>query len=166
MQQETKRNFILQQGFAEPDAGGCSRLYSGLQFQPRVILVWVLAGIVLQSLWLFAALGVVLWWNALLPKRNLFDAAYNATAGRRAGAVRLNPAPAPRRTAQAMAGAFALGCALLLHYGLMAAAYAVEGIFVAAILALLLGAFCMGSLVHHLLTGRAGFARRTLPWAR
>jgi|SRR5712692_1926689 len=60
-----------------------------------------------------------------------------------------------------MAGAFALACGLLIHLGLSAAAYVVEGIFLAAVLALTLGGFCLGSFVHHLLRGRGAFARQT-----
>src|SRR5205823_7699610 len=114
------------------------------------VLVWILAGILFQSTPLFAALCVVLWWSALFPRLNPFDAVYNRTFGRRAGDFQLNTAPAPRRTAQAMAGAFALACALLVHFGLFAAAYVVEGIFLAAVLALTLGGFCLGSFVYHL----------------
>ena len=49
-----------------------------------------------------------------------------------------------RRTSQAMAGAFALACGLLIHFGLSTAAYVVEGMFLAAVLALTLGGFCPG----------------------
>src|SRR5215467_5438773 len=99
MRYRAKRNFILQQGFEEPAPPVCPQQYSALHFQPRTVLVWILAGIVFQSTALFAALGVVLWWSALLPKLNPFDAVYNRTFGRRAGVFQLTPAPAPRRTA-------------------------------------------------------------------
>ena len=62
--------------------------------------MWVLAGILLQSTPLFSALCAVLWWSALLPKFNPFDAVCNRSFGHRAGAFHLTPAPAPRRTAQ------------------------------------------------------------------
>ena len=164
MREGVKRNFILQQGFEEPAPAICPRQYSALHFQPRLVLLWILAGILLQSTPLFSALCAVLWWSALLPKLNPFDAVYNRTLAHRVGAFHLTPAPAPRRTAQAMAGAFALACALLLHFGLSAVAYVVEGIFLAAVLALTLGGFCLGSFVYHLLHGRGAFARQTLPW--
>jgi len=48
---------------------------------------------------------------------------------------------------------------------LSAAAYLAGGIFLAAVLALTLGGFCLGSFVQHLLGGRGAFARQTLPWA-
>jgi hypothetical protein len=41
----------------------------------------------------------------------------------------------------------------------------VEGIFLAAVLALILGGFCLGSFVFHLLSGKGSFACQTLPWA-
>jgi hypothetical protein len=64
-----------------------------------------------------------------------------------------------------MAGAFAFGCALLLHFRLFTTAYMVEGIFLMAVLALTLGGFCLGSFVYHLSCGKRRFARETLPWA-
>ena len=164
MQEGVKHNFILQQGFEEPDPAVCSRQFSALQFQGRTILAWIVAGILLQSSILFYVLCAVLWWGALLSDFNPFDAVYNSTLGRRGGAFRLTAAPAPRRTAQVMAGVFALTCGLLIHFGLSTAAYIVEGMFLAAVLALTLGSFCVGSFVYHLLRGRGAFARRTLPW--
>jgi hypothetical protein len=165
MRNEVKRNFILQQGFEEPAPATCPLQYSSLLFQPRIVLIWLVAGIVFQSPAIFAALGAVLWWSALFPKLSPFDALYNQTIGRRPGASRLGPAPAPRRVAQTMAGAFALITALLIHAGFSLAAYVIEAIFLAAALALTLGGFCLGSFVYHLLCGRAKFARETLPWA-
>jgi hypothetical protein len=64
-----------------------------------------------------------------------------------------------------MAGMFALASGLLLHFGLSTAAYVLEGIFLAAVLALILGGFCLGSFVFHLLGGKGAFVRQTLPWA-
>ena len=160
-----KRNFILQQGFEEPAPTVCSRQYSALHFQPRTVFLWIVVGIFFQSSALFYALWAVLWWSGLLPKFNPFDTVHNWIFGHRADVFHLIPAPAPRRTAQAMAGAFALACALLIHFGFFAAAYVVEGIFLAAVLALTFGGFCLGSFVYHLLRGRAAFARQTLPWA-
>src|SRR5260370_11627727 len=84
MQEGAKHNFILQQGFEEPAAEVCPRQYSALHFQPRTIFLWVLAGIWFQSAPLFYVLCAVLWWSALLPRLNPFDAVYNWTFGRRA----------------------------------------------------------------------------------
>jgi hypothetical protein len=166
MSDTLKRNFILQQGFEEPAAAVCPRQYSSLQFQPRIVLLWVVAGILFQSAGVFAALCAVLWWSALFPRLSPFDALYNGTVGRRPGVLRLGPAPMPRRVAQTMGGAFALATAWLIHAGPGVAAYVLEAIFLAAVLALTLGGFCLGSFVYHVLRGQGRFARETLPWAR
>ena len=167
MREQVKRNFILQQGFEEPAPAVCPRQYSALHFQPRSVFVWLVAGILFQSPSVFYVLCAVLWWSALFPKLNPFDALYNLTfGGKRVEASFSTAAPLPRRTAQAMAGAFALTCGLLIHFGLSTAAYVVEGVFVVAVLALILGGFCLGSFVYHLLSGRGAFACQTLPWAR
>ena len=160
-----KHNFILQQGFEDAAPVSCSLQYSALQFQPRVVLIWIIAGILLQHPAAFAALSAVLWWSALLPKLNPFDALYNRTAGKRPSRFQVSPTPPPRRTAQAMAGAFALACALLIYFGFTVLAYVVEGIFLAAVMALTVGGFCLGSFVYHLFCGHGKFARQTLPWA-
>jgi len=115
MRNEVKRNFILQQGFEEPAPAVCPRQYSALHFQPRTVFVCIVAGIFFHSPPVFYLLCAVLWWSALLPKLNPFDALYNLTFGsNRLTAFYLTPAPAPRRTAQAMAGdeqkALAIGC--------------------------------------------------------
>jgi hypothetical protein len=107
MSDKAKRNFILQQGFEEPAPAICPRQYSALHFQPRIVFPWLAAGIFLQSPAVFYALCAVLSWSALLPKLNPFDAVHNWIFGHRAAAFHLTAAPAPRRTAQAMAGAFA-----------------------------------------------------------
>jgi Domain of unknown function (DUF4395) len=166
MQNATERNFILQQGFEQPAPTVCVIQYSALQFQPRIVLVWLLAGVCLQSPVIFGTLCAALWWSALLPKLNPFDALYNRTLGRRRSAFRLSPAPAPRRMAQTMAGAFALACTLLTYFNFTTPAYVIEAVFLAAVLALVLGSFCLGSFIYHLFRGRGSFARKTLPWAR
>lgn len=166
MDARIQRNFILQQGFDEPPAQSCSPRYSALQFQPRVVLVIVVVGVVLQAPAVFLALSGILWWSALLPRWNPFDAVCNGTLGNRPASVRLTAAPAPRRFAQGMAATFtlAIGAFLLLHWRI--AAYVMEGVMLAAVIALAFGSFCLGSFVFHLLRGRGDFARRTLPWAR
>lgn len=184
MDARTQRNFILQQGFDDPPARSCAPQHSALLFQPRVILLIVVIGIVLQAPLVFLSLSAVLWWSALLPCWNPFDAVYNATlagrwrlrrpptadrqpeTGARPGWVRLTPAPAPRRFAQGMAATFTLAIGTFLLLGWRLAAYVMEGVLLVAVIALALGSICLGSFVFHLLRGRVGFARRTLPWAR
>lgn len=166
MNTRIQRNFILQQGLDDPPQNTCSPRYSALQFQPRVVMLIVVIGVLLQAPAVFLALSAVLWWSALLPRWNPFDTLYNLTLGGRLESASLTPAPAPRRFAQGMAATFTLAIGAFLLLGWRAAAYVVEGLLLVAVLALVFGSFCLGSFVFHLLRGRAAFARRTLPWAR
>ncbi len=159
----SKRNFIVQQGFVAPSGAACEPLYDALAVQPRIVSLAVLSGVVFQSATVFAALGAVLWWSALFPRWNPFDALYNAAAYSRSG-VRLEPAPAPRRFAQMLSGLFSLAIAALVAGGWLAAAVAFEALFLAAIAAFAFGRFCFGSFLYHWLRGRGDFALRTLPW--
>jgi hypothetical protein len=160
-----KRNFILQQGLCEPAAEMCPSQYSALLFQPRLVGLWVLLATILQVPLLFYALATVLWWSALAPRLNPFDAPYNWTLARSSGAT-LSSAPAPRRFAQFLAGSFALAIGVTLALGWPMIAFVLEGLLLVALGALVFGGFCLGSFLFHLLRGRLGFAKRTLPWAR
>ena len=161
---DAKRNFILQQGLCEPAAGTCPLQYSALLFQPRLVGLSVVVAAILQAPLLFFALAVVLWWSALAPRLNPFDALYNWTLARRSGTT-LTSAPAPRRFAQFLAGSFALAIGVSLALGWRVVALVLEGFLIVAIGALVFGGFCLGSFVFHLLRGRGDFAKRTLPWA-
>jgi Domain of unknown function (DUF4395) len=161
-----ERNFILQQGFPAPAAPAYHREFSALLFQPRLVGLTLLIGILFQSPAIFLGLAAVLWWSALLPKWNPFDRVYNLTAGAKPGAVRLRPAPGPRRFAQGMAGSFALGIGVALLLESRGFAYVLEALFVLASAALAFGRVCLGSFVYYVVTGRGEFARRTLPWSR
>lgn len=119
---------------------------------------------ILQVPFLFFALTAVLWWSALAPQLNPFDALYNWTLARSSG-ITFASAPAPRRFAQFLAGSFAIAIGVSLALGWRMAALVLEGFFIVAIGALVFGGFCLGSFVFHLLRGRADFAMRTLPWA-
>ena len=146
--------------------------FQALYFQPRIVFPIVLLAIVLQlhSLQLSAALHFVvsaaLWWNALVPRLNPFELAYNALFAEPRGERRLEPAPGPRRFAQGMAAAFTLGAGLALLQGAPLVAWVLQGMLVAAFSALLFGRFCFGAYIYHLLRGRAAFANKTLPWVR
>jgi len=166
MRNAAKRNFILQQGFEDPAPAVCPHQYSALVFQPKIVLIGIVAAILFHSQAIFATLGALLWWSALFPKLNPFRALYNRTWGIRPGAFRLDPSPVPRRAAEIEAGTIALAIALLIHSGLSLAAYVVEAVFLAAALAVLIGSFCTGTFVYHLLRGQARFAFQTLPWER
>jgi len=112
------RNFILQQGLEPPAPESCPLRFSALMFQPRVVGLIVIAAVALQSPLIFLAVSGILWWNVLLPRWNPFDALYNRTRGARPGAVRIDPAPPPRRFAQGMAGSFMLAIGGLLLSGM------------------------------------------------
>jgi len=159
------RNFVRQMGFEEPALAVLPRQYAALTFQPRIVLVSVVAGILLQSQAVFAALGALLVWSALFPRRNPFSALYNLTIGGRPGAFRLGPAPAPRRGAETMAGAFAFAIALLIYARLNLAAYVLQAILLTASLAVEIGGFCFGTFAYHLRRGNVKFALATLPWS-
>ncbi len=161
---DPRRNFILQQGLDAPALDGCPARFSALMFQPRVVGSVLLPAVILQAPAIFLALSGVLWWNVLLPRLNPFDAIYNRTFGGRPGAVRIDPAPPPRRFAQGMAGSFALGIGVLLLLRAGTAAAVLQALLLAALAALIFGRFCLGSFVYYLLRGQSGFAMATLPW--
>jgi len=156
-------HFVRQQGFREDTPDACGLRYPALMWQPRVIGVLVLAGVLLQSWLFFGALGVLLWWNALVPALNPFDALYNRLVAEPKGRLRLGAAPGPRRFAQGMAGTFLLAIALFLRLGWSAPAWGVEAALVLAVAALIFGRFCLGSWFFHVATGQAASARRTRP---
>lgn len=160
------RNFVMQQGLGEQAEGSCGRVASAHLFQPRVIGPIVLIATLLQSAGIFLTLSAVLWWCALVPRYNPFDAIYNATLGARPGAVHLGPAPAPRRFSQGMAACFALASGLLILAGAMGAALVVEIMYLIAAAAIGIGRFCLGSFIYYLVTGKGDFAVRTTPWGR
>ncbi len=103
-----KLNFVRQQGFLEASSDTCGYQYPALMWQPRAMGILVLVGLVLQSGPYFLALSALLWWNVIVPSLNPFDLLYNLLVARRKGAPRLNPAPAPHRFSQGMAGTFML----------------------------------------------------------
>jgi len=162
--QAVQRNFILQQGLCEPATGTCSLQYSALLFQPRLIGIWLVLATILQSQFMFFTLWAVLWWSALIPNLNPFDALYNSIFTR--GSTSLSAAPSPRRFAQFLAGSFALAIGISLVLGWHTLAVILEVFFIAAVAALVLGGFCLGSFIFHVLRGHIDFAKRTLPWAR
>ncbi len=126
----------------------------------------VVVGMALQSWPAFLVLSGVLWWNALVPTKNLFDALYNHFVAYPKGRARVATAPGPRRFAQGMAAVFMLviGLALLLEWRVLA--WTFEALLVGALAALIFGKFCLGSYLFLLLRGEAAFANRTLPWGQ
>jgi len=166
MSRSAEVNFVQQQGFRSISESECGTRYPALMFQPRLTGILVAVGAVTQAWPLFLVLGAVVWWSALVPLMNPFDAIYNGFVAGPRRLPRLAPAPGPRRFAQGMAGTFMLGIAsslLLKRWGL---AWALEGLLLAALAALIFGKFCLGSYVFHLVGGETAFANRTLPWVR
>ena len=148
--------FIVNQGFTEPAPESCGLHFAALQFQPRVIGIILVAGMILQSIAtlpsvaLFAMLGIVLCWSALLPDANVFEWAYNLTSPR----YRLTRAPVPRRFAQGLAGGMALVIAAFLYMHWMLAAMLVELLLLAAVAGILFAKFCFGSWLYHSILAR------------
>lgn len=159
-------NFVKQQGFSGVPESACGMHYQALSFQPRALAPLILVAILLQSAPLFLALSAVQWWNALLPRWNVFDAIHNATLARRSRSTPLTPAPAPRRFSMGMAATFMLGIGVSLRAGWTVPAVVLQVFLAVALSALVFGRLCLGSYIYHLLRGQADFANRTLPWAR
>jgi hypothetical protein len=149
---ESRLRFIRQQGFEALPSD--NHLYSALMFQPRIIGGLMVFGIVSQDPWLFFVLSAVLWWNALVPTHNLFDAIYNHAVADPRGLPRLGAAPAPRRFAQAMAGMFAIAIGAALMLRATTAARIFEALFGVALVALIFARFCAGSCAYHVLRPR------------
>ena len=148
----SKADFIRQMGFTTERCQ--DGLYSALMFQPRVIAGVIVAGVVLQSPSIFLALSAVLWWSALVPSHNPFDAFFNRAMAdpKRRGAV--PAAPPPRRFSQAMAGTFAMSIALALFAGAWHAAWLLEGVFLAASMSVIVRRFCLPAYLYHLMWSR------------
>jgi len=161
---DSRRNFILQQGLDRPTQESCPVRFSALMFQPRLLGSFILLAVIFQSPTIFLVLSGILWWNVVIPRLNPFDVVYNRTLANRPGAVRLDPAPAPRRFAQGMAGSFALAIGVLLLLQLGTAALVLQVLLLAALAALIFGRFCLGSFLYQLIRGRSDFAIGTLPW--
>ena len=132
--------------------------HRALQFQPRVVGVVVLVGVVLRSPVVFIALSAVLWWSTLLPELSPFDMAYNRLIAVRRGSALLAPAPRPRRFAQGMAAITTTLIAVSLRTGHHLVAGAIEAFMLAAVGAILFRGFCLGSFVYHVLAGNREFA--------
>jgi len=158
------RNFMRQQGFEREGGAECQMHFAALSFQPRVLGVLVLLGIVLQLPAYFFVLAAILWWNVLIPKWNLFELFYNGAIAAPRGKPVMGPAPAPRRFAQGMAATLFTVAGWALLQGWMVTAWVAEGLIVVAMVSLLFGKFCLGSYIFHLIRGRMAFANATLPW--
>ena len=148
----SKVDFIRQQGFTTE---GCQDgLFSALMFQPRVIAGVVISIVVFQSAWIPLALSTVLWWSALVPSHNPFDAFFNGVMADPKRLRAMPAAPPPRRFSQAMAGTIAMSIAMALFAGAPHAAWLLEGVFLAASMRVVVRRFCLPAYVYHLLRSR------------
>jgi hypothetical protein len=166
MASSSEVNFVRQQGLRDAAAPSCGLHYRALVFQPRMVGVVLVAAVVLQAWYLFLPLGALLWWNAVAPEANPFDAAYNLALAGREGRPRLEPARPPRRFAQGMAGTLMIVVGLALLGGATIVAWVLEALVVAAFAALVFGKFCLGSYLWFWMRGEGDFANRTLPWSK
>lgn len=158
-------NFMKQQGFAPEAPDRAALRFRGLLFQPTIVASVMLVAIVTQSPAIFLLVSAVLWLNVLAPAANLFENVYNRFIARPRDRPPLSKAPGPRRFAQGMAATFMLAAGLSLLLGWTAAAYVFETFIAVAFTALLVGKFCLGAYVYHLLRGKVAFANATCPWS-
>ncbi len=158
-------NFMKQQGFTQEPPDRAALRFKGLQFQPMVVGSLMLVAILTQSPAIFLLVSALLWLNVLVPAANPFEQVYNRVVARPRGRPPLTPAPGPRRFAQGMAAVFMLTAGLTLLQGWTTASYLFQGLIVVAFAALLLGKFCLGAYVYHLLKGNVALANGTCPWS-
>jgi len=144
-------DFICQMGF--PRSSASHTLYTALMLQPRIIGGLFAIGVLLQSPSFFLALSAALWWSALVPTRNPFDAIYNYAAAYPRGLALIPMAPTPRRFAMGEAAAFTLAIAAALFLHATITARMLEGVFVAALMLVFFGRFCLGAYMYHLVRG-------------
>ena len=142
-------SFVRGQGLLDVDEASSAGWYKALMFQPKVLGVTVAAGIAIQRAEWFLALSAILWWNALLPALNPFDALYNAMIASPPRNPRLEPAPAPRRFAQGMVATFMSVIGISLLQGWSTIALIGEALIVVALLDLFWRRFCLGSAIFN-----------------
>src|SRR6266513_2045296 len=141
-------NFMKQQGFTQEPPDRAALRFKGLQFQPMVVGSLMLVAILTQSPAIFLLVSALLWLNVLVPAANPFEQVYNRFVARRRGRPPLTPA-----------------AGLTLLQGWRTASYVFQGLLVVAFAALLLGKFCLGAYVYHLLRGNVALANGTCPWS-
>ncbi len=96
-----------------------------------------------------------------MPRWNPFDAIYNRIIAMPRNRPPLTAAPAPRRFAQGLAGTLFAGAGLALMAELTLLAWAIEAMLAVALIALVVGRFCLGSYLYLLVHGDTVFANRT-----
>jgi hypothetical protein len=147
--QPSRIRFIRQQGFegeSFPES-----LYTALMLQPRIVGCVAAVGVLLQSAWVFVALAAGLWWGALVPTRNPFDAIYNYAVAYRRRLPPLIGAPMPRRFAGGGSGTVALAIGTALLAGATTTASIIEAVFAVGIIAAVFFDFCIPANTYHVL---------------
>jgi hypothetical protein len=144
--------FVRQLGFRAEDDD--NSLFVPLMFQPRSVATVVAIGILTQSAWVFLALGAALWWSTVVPRRNLFDAIYNAAIAGATGRRVPRETPAPRRFAQGMAGTASLTIGLALAGGVPLVAYVFQGLIAIGSSIVVFGRRCAPAAVYHVVRRR------------
>jgi hypothetical protein len=165
MARSAEYKFMQQQGFNVNDEESTKKHFRSLLFQPIIVSLLIITGIVTQSHILFLVLGLLLWFNTLAPKLNPFERIYDATFGKAKGYAKLPPAPPPRRFMQGMAGTLMLLTSLAISSSWFIAAYVLEAFIVIAFSSLIFGKFCLGAYIYHLIKGKSSFANETCPWS-
>lgn len=146
---ESQVRFIRQQGFAEksfPDS-----LYTALMLQPRIVGCVAAVGILRQSAWIFLGLAAALWWSALVPTRNPFDAIHNYAVALSRRRPPLPTALTPRRFAAGESGTVALAIGVALAGEATTTAWILQGVFVSGIVSAVFADFCVPAYTYYLL---------------
>jgi hypothetical protein len=151
---DSQIRFIRQLGF--PGTQFPDSFYSALMFQPRAVGVVVALGVLLQSAWLFVALGTALWCSTVFLSLNPFDAVYNHAVAYRRGLPPLGVTPPPRRFAQGMAGTMALAIAIALFSGTTIVAWILQGMFAVASMAVVFRDRCAGAEAYYVVRNVIG----------
>jgi hypothetical protein len=139
--------FIREQSATAAVPSTEAAVYAALRFQPRLLGVFVLLASVGGFWWAFVLVAALLLFCAIFPRWNPFDAIYNQWIAPRSG-VRVGPAPAPRRFAQALASLVTLVVADALALGHTDVARVFEAFILLAIGAVSLFGFCLGSFLY------------------
>lgn len=166
MARTAEEKFMQQQGFAAEASARLVPHFQALRFQPFIVGPLMLLAVIFQLGVLFFVLAAVLVWNVAFPQWNPFERFYDWGIGRRHGLPALEPAPGPRRFAQAMAAVFMLAAGVAISLGWHITAYVFEVFLIVAFSALLGGKFCLGAYIYQVLRGRTSLANATCPWSR
>jgi len=157
-----KINFVQQQGYTSLTPPQCAVRYPALIFQPRVLFVVFSISVIFSLHRAFFLVSLLLFFSALLPSLNPFDALYRFLFPRHS---KFNArALAPRRFSQLLGGAFCLVIFFAAQFGMPVLYWSMASslLFFNALPAFT--NFCMPALLYHIFSGKLEFALKTLPW--